>query len=394
MRVIVGKMGVGKTLYLRRFRASASDDESLYADKVRADDLPSTEDVIKTSQRFKVPFVTEAWQKIWRRAIVRCVISHLVANRRLRPHLGDELPEWVGTYADLLPTYDSPCGIGAEVRDIVRSYHARDLLWSYLEDRRWNDVEFNLAETLHGCPPIHLYLDGVDEQYSRAPMYWLKCQKGLFYAVMGLQRNEDLNRVHVVVCVRDVVLSSVLRGQHAGRYRDEPHIRLLEWDHEAILYFLNAKIDRLGPEHRMLPAVPGVRGWVGRDTFVNSARGAEESVEDYLLRHTRMIPRDVVTLGNALCKQVAKAKARDQESLSDADIWQVVDRVGRHFAEQQLDVCANQIGPTSSRPRQPTRATPTSTSAPASTPKVRRISSDDSSRRWGSTASTARSWTI
>ena len=45
-RIIVGRMGSGKTLYLRRSQAFAAGDPSTYADDVRSD-LPSTQDVIQ-----------------------------------------------------------------------------------------------------------------------------------------------------------------------------------------------------------------------------------------------------------------------------------------------------------------------------------------------------------
>jgi hypothetical protein len=93
----------------------------------------------------------------------------------------------------------------------------------------------------------------------------------------------------------------------------------------------------------MRPRVRGVAGWLGCTEFVNGVRGTTETVEDYLLRHTRLIPRDVVTLGNAMCQQVVKAKARDFPQVSNEVIWQVVDRAAKQFAEQQLGVSANQI---------------------------------------------------
>ena len=50
-RLIVGKKGVGKTVYLRNLRANTHEDRSVYADEVRHD-VPVTEDVIKVCEMY------------------------------------------------------------------------------------------------------------------------------------------------------------------------------------------------------------------------------------------------------------------------------------------------------------------------------------------------------
>ena len=96
------------------------------------------------------------------------------------------------------------------------------------------------------CKPIYFYLDAVDEEFSHAPMYWLRCQEGLFYQVMRLLRDHRLGgRLHVVVCIRDIVMSSVYRSEHAPRYYNEPHIRVLTWDRGSLLILLEQELQRL-----------------------------------------------------------------------------------------------------------------------------------------------------
>jgi hypothetical protein len=175
-------------------------------------------------------------------------------------------------------------------------------------------------------------------------MYWLKFQAGLFYTVMALLREPGFgSRLHVVGCVRDIVYSDVLRGEHAGRYRDEPHIRVLNWDAGAIGELLHAKIANLGTAHMMEPDVPGVAGWLGVHEIENAERGVTELVEDYLLRHTRLLPRDLVEIGNGLSRAVANAKARGAKTLPSETIRRVVDSCAAGIADVQLRVCANQI---------------------------------------------------
>ena len=38
----------------------------------------------------------------------------------------------------------------------------------------------------------------------------------------------------IVISIRDIVMSSVYRSEHAPRYQDEPHIRVLGWTRKSI----------------------------------------------------------------------------------------------------------------------------------------------------------------
>jgi hypothetical protein len=139
------------------------------------------------------------------------------------------------------------------------------------------------------------------------------------------------------------VLSSILRGEHASRYRQSPHIRVLEWDYESIRYFLDQKVGRLDRSLLLSPRQSGMTRWLGTDRIFNSARDVTEDATDYLLRHTRMIPRDVVVLGNAICEHTGQPRAHEQGRLTDDVLRRVVGQVARGLADEQIRICANQI---------------------------------------------------
>jgi hypothetical protein len=343
VRVLVGKKGVGKTIYLRRFQASASREDSVFAAS-RETTPPATQDILRITQLYDAATATESWGLIWRRAIQRSVITNLLCRaslrQKLQPEIEDELRN--GT-SNLIPAGRVPRPIYAEVSDIIGSAHTAHKLDDYLKHRGWVEVEHWLARALHDAPPIYLYIDALDDHFQRAPMYWLKCQKGLFYEVMGMLEDEMGSRLHVVVCIRDIVLSSVLRGEHGSRYRQSPHIRKLEWDFESARFFLLEKIRRLDKAFVLDPSTDGIAGWLGRKQIYNHVREVDEQVEDYLLRHTRLIPRDIVLLGNALCQEIAKVKAAGGRELPAAVLRRVVGAAANGFADEQLRVCANQI---------------------------------------------------
>jgi hypothetical protein len=343
-RIIVGRMGSGKTLYLRRSQAFAANDHATYADEVRSD-LPSTQDVIQVCHRYKSHLITETWTAIWRKALLRALSSHLLYAGQLSSALSlEEHERLTGEYAALLGRPQTPRSPYVEVAEIIHKHQSCAALDRYLRHEGWADLTSHLEAALCKSKPVYFFLDAIDEQFAHAPMYWLKFQEGLFYAVMSLLREPGFGgRLHVVACVRDIVYSDVLRSEHAGRYRDEPHIRVLNWDTKAIGDLLAAKIAGLGPAHRMDPGSEGVRGWLGVREIHNPRRDVTELVEDYVLRHTRLLPRDLVEIGNALSREVAGAKARGATELASERIRAVVDRAAAGFADVQLRACANQI---------------------------------------------------
>jgi hypothetical protein len=346
VRVIVGKLGAGKTVYLRRLQDFQVHQDSVYAD-VPQQGLPKTEVIVKACQWFSDRVLVEKWMQIWERAITRSLASHLLRNPELRQQLRDEQAEELEqSYARLLDNVRRPRSIYGQLRDIINQRQTAHQLSTYLDDPLWDDLEDLLGEILSRCKPIYFYLDAVDEEFSHAPMYWLKCQEGLFFQVMRLLRDQKLGgRLHVVICIRDIVMSSVYRSEHAPRYYNEPHIRVLTWDRGSLLYLLGQKLQRLPPSllmRRTTSGAPTIRDWLGIDDDWAGSRG-DETIEDYLLSHTRLIPRDIISLGNELSEEVLRHKQAGHKGLSAAAVQAVVQRCAKRFGDSQLAQCANQI---------------------------------------------------
>jgi hypothetical protein len=145
------------------------------------------------------------------------------------------------------------------------------------------------------------------------------------------------------VAIRDLVRSSLLQGENTTRFVRAKHILVLDWDHPSIRRFLLEKIRRLPDRLRMNPDVDGVAGWLGQHEIYNHRRGVYEELETYLLRHTRLIPRDVVQLGNELCLAVRDAKAARERSVGPETIRAAVAKVSKECADEQIAVCANHL---------------------------------------------------
>jgi ribosomal protein S6E (S10) len=346
VRVIVGKLGAGKTVYLRRLQDFQAHQDSVYADPPQQG-LPKTEVVVKACQWFSDRVLVEKWMQIWERAIMRSLASHLLRRPELRQQLRDEQADEIEhSYARLLDDFRRPRSIYSEVRDIINQQQTAHQLSAYLDDPLWDDLEGLLGEVIGQCKPIYFYLDAVDEEFSHAPMYWLRCQEGLFYQVMRLLRDHRLGgRLHIVVCIRDIVMSSVYRSEHAPRYYNEPHIRVLTWDRSSLLYLLAQKLRRLPPSllmRRPASGAPTIRDWLGVNGHWPGPEG-QGTIEDYLLSHTRLIPRDIISLGNELNEEVLRQKQAGHEGLPPTALEQVVQRCAKRFGDSQLAQCANQI---------------------------------------------------
>ena len=346
VRVIVGKLGAGKTVYLRRLQDFQSRQDSVYADDPQQS-LPKTEVIVKACQWFSDRVLVEKWMQIWERAITRSLASHLLRNPELRQQLRDgEAEEIERSYARLLDDFRRPRTIYGQLRDIINQHQTAHQLSTYLDDPLWDDLEDLLGEILSHCKPVYFYLDAVDEEFSHAPMYWLKCQEGLFLQVMRLLRDPKLGgRLHLVICIRDIVMSSVYRSEHAPRYYNEPHIRVLTWDRGSLLYLLGQKLQRLPSSllmRRTATGPPAISDWLGVDPAW-AGPGGDQNIEDYLLSHTRLIPRDIISLGNELSEEVLRRKQAGQDGLPPEAVEAVVQRCARRFGDSQLAQCANQI---------------------------------------------------
>ena len=346
VRVIVGQLGAGKTVYLRRLQDFQAHQDSVYADAPQQS-LPKTEVVVKACQWFSDRVLVEKWMQIWERAIMRSLASHVLRRPELRSQLHDGQAEEIEqSYTRLLDDFRRPRSIYSQVRDIINERQTAHQLSTYLDDPLWDDLEDLLGEVVSRCSPIYFYLDAVDEEYSHAPMYWLKCQEGLFYQVMRLLRDPRLGgRLHIVVCIRDIVMSSVYRSEHAPRYYNEPHIRVLTWDRGSLLYLLQHKLQRLPPSllmRRSIDGEPTIRDWLGINGDWPGADG-DGTIEDYLLSHTRMIPRDIISLGNDLSEEILRQKQVGHEGLPPEVLHSVIGRCAKRFGDSQLAQCANQI---------------------------------------------------
>lgn len=345
-RVLVGRKGSGKTLYLRRLQAYSSNDASRYAEPIDQG-VPSTENVVKFCHMYPSKILTEKWMSIWEKAIIRTLAQNLLYDNNLKSYIqSEDLKNQLldPSYEKLLSRNRRATTCYKELKTIIQSYQSRNSMDRFLDDSAWGAIEDILKEATFNCPPIYFYLDAIDEEFAHAPMYWLRCQKGLFYQTMRFLRDHSLGgRLHVTIGIRDLVMSSVFRSEHKTRYLNEPHIKNLDWGSHSISRLLQSKIALLPDKFLMEPDAENIyERWLGCQEILNGL-GLAESIENYLLRHTRLSPRDIIHVGNELCSRISKYKAGIVNGDFLDEIKEGVSCVARTFADEQIRICANHI---------------------------------------------------
>jgi hypothetical protein len=348
-RILVGRKGSGKTVYLRRLQANASDCDSQYAEEVQSDP-PSTDLILRFSSWFDTSqSLLEPWANIWNCAILRAVASHLLCGR-LTQHVDAESRQALqnfstGSAGKLLRPYIAPLSIYSQVAEIIHEHQNRNALTHYISSPYWIDLKSVVTSALRSCPPVFLFLDALDEHFERSPRWWLKCQEGLFQQAVFLQRSNDWNRLHLTVTLRDVVYASMLQSQHASRFAGDSHVRLLTWGKTEIERFLGVKLERLDKRYLAGDPVPHrtVSTWLGVEQVLNPKRGICEPPAQYLMRHTRLLPRDIVIIGNKLCAAISRATHEEEDFDLQDLIRREVHDAASVFGKEQIRICANEI---------------------------------------------------
>jgi hypothetical protein len=343
-RVIVGRKGAGKTLYLRLLQDNAKQDNSLYADDWQTK-VFNSDSVLTVAEWYPDQSqAIEKWEAIWRCATLGSIVSHLLFAPDLRPVHSRLIDGLDAELSSLLPPFTQRESIYTQVVDVLKRSESKEELDDFLADRRWSSIETLVETALSTAKPLCFYLDALDEYFEHAPRQWLACQLGLFQMVMMFLKHPRMGgRLHIVIGVRDIVFSSRLSSEHKTKYLMSNNVRTLDWDRDAVTHLLRQKLTTLAPEHQMKPdADDWIERWLGCTEIVNSL-DEREPILDYLLRHTRLIPRDIVHLGNELCNVIDKTKDFDQPFLAHDDIRKAVRRVAREFGEESLLMVANQV---------------------------------------------------
>lgn len=342
----IGRKGSGKTVYLKMLQRHAQADPNVrvYGYESKALDTATVQTVGQLFDTERVGI----WRTVWTKAILAFAAIRLLDEDNRSPgFLGVRHREALARECELLGLKDiHRTTVCHEVRSMLVEHGGNARVLSvYLQRSHWTDLEECVIDALHETPPILVFLDGLDELSDDAPRDWLACQEGLYWAIRDTLTTGLKGRLRVYAALRDWVMRSVLAHEDFRKHEKSGGARRLIWDRDAIKYFLERKLSDLDPYWFVANTASnrGLLDWLGSAQISVPKRGGQlEDLDKYLLRHTRMLPRDLVELGNALCLTVAACRGKANSSLDDV-IRKTVATLGERVGRELIRTCAIQI---------------------------------------------------
>lgn len=253
------------------------------------------------------------WERIWRCAVAIAALSRfccanpdegarnaLVLAETTGEAIKDDWNKYCFDNHQMIDPF-------AAVQRIVEVCKNSEAVQIYVNDPQLEDLEAFISRIMRNCTPTHFLMDGFDDYEDGNPNIWINIQLGLFWLTRRHETTRKLLRkVFITIAFRDTVLNAARRSEHADRFDYGESIMVLSWTKEAAIVFFRSLLWKVRTKSfwkstkRLLEAEPE-RAWLGR-TEVSSRRGAVEPVIQYIVRHTRCSPRDLISIGNALAR--------------------------------------------------------------------------------------------
>ncbi|MFT3796627.1 P-loop ATPase, Sll1717 family [Flavobacterium sp.] len=342
-RVIFGKKGAGKTLYLKLIQDYCRQNNgdktgAIYVTQI--DNMPpDSRIIIKVTNWLDEhkDMANETWRKIWYRAILRTIYCHVFNNKEFDKYITKKnlKVSYVKKYERIIPSNSVPISIFRQLENILTRFNSLRDLNAFLELEEWADFEAEIGELLSDLPPLYFFIDAIDDDYQNAPHHWLRCQFGLFNCIFRMLRSQTIGtRLHVVVCLREFVYSYILQTTHGSRYLGESRIKLLKWDKKTLAIFFEKKIAQLDDRFFLNPdKEKKIKNFVGTKEIFNLRHEQYEDIYQYIFRHTMLMPRDIINIGNLYCdKLLNRGNNNDLQLL----LKESVHEVAKQIASEQL----------------------------------------------------------
>ena len=372
-RIIVGRKGSGKTLYIRKLQDEARGRDLLTYGEV---DYLYTDTIIHFLKRIREYVYTidrtgdfdvfldrrktiiSVWRNLWDKAISISVLSLALEHLRGRSRFETTNPVLrrfnnleqmedflINQYQDLFLLPNQAISPVSCLKSTYEHLESSRRLQKFLNHAKWPEFQSFLKGMVTECPPIAIYIDQLDDEFDHAPEAWLICQLGLYRSILqsAFSQSSYSGRVHVVAALRDAVYAAALRDEHASRQFQNSYIKTLDWSPKGIRSFFAEKLTRglsKSPDAAQseLPAL--IERWLGYRTVVNG-RGMAEDVATYILRHSRMLPRDIVMLGNAIGAEIHRRRSLSQV-FHEGSLRKCVSVVAEVIGNESIALCINE----------------------------------------------------
>lgn len=349
-RIIVGAKGSGKTVYLRKIQSILKNRQEdiktgIYVDENIDQNMNCTEKVIAFCDFYERNTLSEKWTTAWKVSILLALAHKFLFDSKLINYSTDEEKQKIKRILkgiNLL--FEESFSVYQFMSSILTTENTAHKMNKLLNNGAWMQLNNTLRTVLRGSPAIYMFLDAIDLEYEHAPLHWVNCQKGLFYAIMMfLQDNVFGEKVHLIMSLRDNVFTSILRSEHSTKFSKETHIFRLDWDERNIKNFLQQKIAKLDDCYflQLQNEEKNILSWFGTDVILNE-NGQSEKIIDFIVRHTRCVPRDIIIVCNELSKLHMELRNDSTIQISEW-IKNVVLKESASIGDELIAICAKNI---------------------------------------------------
>jgi hypothetical protein len=340
VRILIGRKGTGKTHALKLLEQASNKKGNRTLLRNLDVDLTRYK-VVQTMALDPNSTLNSDWERLWRFALATAALSRFTcrepddsAMEALRAAGTDQdqvRADWRG-FCIVTETILDP--IGALI-DVLSNSRNPETLANLVLDSRLEDLERFVSNLMKRCGPIHFLLDGFDEFEEGKPKLWLDIQLGLFWLAFRINTTrQQLKGVYLTVAVREGVLAAAERSQHADRFDYGDTMMLLTWNREAAVVFFRSLLWKVRSKAfwkaREIRDAEPETDWLGISDF-RLNRPQSEPLIDYLIRHTRCTPRDLILIGNEL------ASTFNQASELQRNDKRLIDRAVRTVSEEIAD---------------------------------------------------------
>lgn len=366
-KIVVGRKGSGKTHLLRHIEILSRPKVQLCKYLSLGSDIFSGRGIRAFRGVMSPEETTVFWAELWKAAFLLSVLTIFYnqnperrAIKAIHACEGDvffqETPDLLADFRNSIRNnypqvaWDQaprrPLSPIAMLSEITKRYtNLNSVNEDFRKSLNFDYLEHDVLQLLHNYGQVHYIIDGLDELAWADLTGWLDVQRGLFKCAFLLSAvTKSTQYLKLTVSVRNYVFNRSTQDPHADR--TDAHLLKLNWDRNAAERFLNERLySASGGNFARSELLEGPRPfakWLGFETKLPSTRGFEESVEQYLLRHTRLSPRNIIDALNKLASDIGQADKQKQDFSPD-EFSKSVSTIARDIAKKMLITTAEEV---------------------------------------------------
>lgn len=344
-RIIIGSKGSGKTICLRKVRAELSTRNDIYITEIDRD-FPMTSQITNFAEGNSKEDMREIWMAVWELAIIRSLASYLLEDTEYSAELIKADLELLEEYRRKLFAKDlCPLLLGAEVKRILSETSNVESFRQYRQRTEWDELTQLLNKIVLKTKKICFFVDSIDEEYENNPALWKGVQEGLFYEVIRIQKkNWGGSHVNIYLAMRGDILESLARKSNYVALYSHPSLNKMNWNHKYAKQFFLEKLQKMDDGYFINQnGSKTIERWLTKQKIVIDRQTHEEmDLIEYILDHTRFLPRDIVIIGNALAEIKSELEYEPDGNVTEL-IYKHVQDSAKQFGIEMANICANNM---------------------------------------------------